>query len=65
MSKTKSVLLTPEQISFLGESLDYSAQRFRDYDYSGQDRDWVAEHKREKEELIASIRQAFRSAEPS
>lgn len=65
MPTTKSVRLTPDQLAFVKESLGYSAQRFRDYDYSSQDPAWAAERRKEKDEMIASIREAIADAEPA
>ncbi|MEK6277746.1 MAG: hypothetical protein AABM29_07030 [Actinomycetota bacterium] len=59
-----TVQLTNEQIAFLRESLDYSAKAFRDADYTPQGQEWAAEHRREREEMIADIRTALAESSP-
>ena len=54
--------LTDEQIAFVRESLNFSAKAFRNASYEGQDREWVAEHRSEREALITSIRDALGTA---
>lgn len=54
--------LTDEQIGFIGTSLDFSADKFRNYDYSPMDHRWAMEHRREQIEMIASIREALKEA---
>lgn len=58
-ARSTLVELSDEQIGFLRESLDYSAKAFREYSYDGQDPVWVAQHRRERSEMISSIREAL------
>jgi hypothetical protein len=60
----QAVLLMESEITFLLESLGYTAKRFRDYDYSPADPAWAAEHRGEKQAIIDSIRHALKSAKP-
>jgi hypothetical protein len=62
VTQRRTVELTVEQIAFLRESLNYSAKAFRDSSYEGMDPAWVAQHRREKDEMITSIREALSSA---
>lgn len=61
----RTVQLTSAQIAFVRESLTYSAKAFRDAAYEGLDYTWVAEHRRQNEETIASIRAALAVASRS
>ena len=59
MGQRHAVELTDEQIDFLRESLRYSDLRFREDDCQPMDLAWMAEWRREKEEMIASICKAL------
>ena len=61
-SQTRTVELTDEQITFVRESLNYSAKALRNTSYEGQDREWVAQHRSERDALITSIRDALAAA---
>jgi hypothetical protein len=63
MSNTVAVTLTGEQIAFLRDSLDYSAEKFRNQDYGPGLDDFGRERRREMDEMIASIRAALADAE--
>jgi hypothetical protein len=57
--RKRTIELTPEQIAFIGASLDYSARALRDYDHDPADREWATGHRRDQEEMIASIQEAL------
>jgi hypothetical protein len=55
-----TVELTDQQIEFIRSSLDLSARAIREHDYGPTvDQAWVAAHRREREDMIASIRTAW------
>ena len=62
MGQRHAVGLTDEQIDFLRESLRYSDLRFREDECRPTDLAWMAERRREKEEMITSIREALAEA---
>ncbi|MEK6272540.1 MAG: hypothetical protein AABM42_07825 [Actinomycetota bacterium] len=65
MGQRHAVELTDEQIDFLRESLRYSDLRFREDECRPTDLAWMAEWRREKEEMIASICKALAEARAS
>lgn len=63
--KSYSVQLTEDQVAFLREALTYSAKAFRDASYEGQDPEWIRRQRREKDEMISSVREALNDAKNS
>jgi hypothetical protein len=54
--------MTDEQIEFLGTSLDYSAMRFRDYDYGPELAEFGKQQRATEQAMIESIRRALADA---
>ena len=65
MGQRHAVELTDEQIDFLRESLRYSDLRFREDECRPTDLAWMAEWRRQKEEMITSICKALGEARSS
>lgn len=65
MENTRTVELTDEQIAFVRQSLDYSAMRFRDYDYGPGLIEFGAQQRAREQATIDDIREALKSARPS
>lgn len=65
MSDRQTIELTNNQIAFMRTSLDYSAMRFRDYDYGPDLAEFGKKQRAREQAMIDSIRHALDAARPA